>query len=330
MAILATERVLTLDWWKPASKLEVGDYVFDKDGKIVRVKLIQQYRSDECYEVMFSDYLTIRGDDKLGFPTEDLKYRKRLDEYKGVFKFTRPLKHFTVSELLDLPLKDKRDRQAYSVPTTKPLQLPHQTLPVPPFVFGFWFFNRKKHNRLNAPTGKHDEVAEKLRDHGYKVIPGNKRPANRREFTVQPTIESQLVPNIPTKVTNNYLMGDVEQRIELLKGIICAKSRQYCEVSDTFRVTNQNFPTIARIQMLVESLGVRSSIEHNETLNNYTISFKTKHRIASNQVSTPVKVHHARRYITEIRPIAAQLCVHIETTANDNTILVGEGFIPCR
>jgi hypothetical protein len=147
---------------------------------------------------------------------------------------------------------------------------------------------------------------------------------------VQPTIESQLVPNIPTKVTNNYLMGDVEQRIELLSGIICAKNRQYCALTDTFRVTNQNFPTIARIQMLVESLGARSSIEHNEALNNYTISFKTKHRIASNQVSPKVKVHHARRYITEIRPIAAQLCVHIETTANDNTILVGEGFIPCR
>ena len=136
MAILATERVLTLDWWKPAAKLEVGDYVFDKDGKIVQVKLIQQYHSDDCYEVTFSDYLSIRGDDKLGFPTEDLKYRKRLDEYKGIFKFTRPLKHFTVSALLDLPLKDKRDRLAYSVPTTKPLQLPHQTLPVPPFVFG--------------------------------------------------------------------------------------------------------------------------------------------------------------------------------------------------
>jgi hypothetical protein len=51
MAILATEKVLTLDWWKPASKLEVGDYVFDKDGKIVQVKLIQQYYSENCKRV---------------------------------------------------------------------------------------------------------------------------------------------------------------------------------------------------------------------------------------------------------------------------------------
>ena len=330
MAILATERILTLDWWKPAAKLQVGDYVFDKDGKIVQVKLIQQYRSDSCYEVMFSDYLTIRGDNKLGFPTEDLKYRKRLDEYKGVFKFTRPLRQYTVDYFLSVPLKDKRERFSYSVPTTQPLKLPHQTLPVPPFVFGFWFFNRKVGQKFNAPTGRHEEVAARLKDYGYKIKLGSKRPANRREFMVSPTIESQLVPNIPTKITNNYLMADVEQRIDLLSGIVLAKSAQYNQQTNRFRVTNKHFPTIARIQMLVESLGSRTAIEHCETKGNYTIYFKTHHRLLSNQVSPPVKVHHDRRYIHKITKIEPQLCVHIETTAEDNTILVGEGFIPCR
>ena len=330
MAILATERVLTLDWWKPAEKLEVGDYVFDKDGKVVRIKLIQQYRSDSCYAVTFNDYLTIQGDGQLGFPTEDLKYRKRLDEYKGIFKFRRPLKHFTVDNLLELPLKSERDRLCYSVPTTKPLQLPHQTLPVPPWVFGFWFFNRKAHQKLNAPSGRHDEVVEKLKDYGYKILLGRSRPGNRREFTITPTIESQLVPNIPTKITQNYLLADTEQRLELLSGIILAKGAQYSEKTDTFHVTNKHFPTIARIQMLAESLGIKTAINHVESLDLFTITFKTKHKLVKNQVSPPVKVHHARRFIKNISTIPAQLCVHVETTADDNTILVGEGFIPCR
>jgi hypothetical protein len=330
MAILATERVLTLDWWKPASKIEVGDYVFDKDGKIVRVKLIQQYHSDSCYEVTFSDYLTVRGDNKLGFPTEDLKYRKRLDEYKGVFKFTRPLRHYTTEDFLSVPLRDKRERFSYSVPTTQPLKLPHQTLPVPPFVFGFWFFNRKAHQKFNAPTKRHEEVAARLKDYGYKIKLGSKRPAQRREFTVTPTIESQLVPNIPTKITNNYLMADVEQRIDLLSGIVLAKSAQYNPQTNKFRITARDFPTISRIQMLVESLGSRTAIEHSEPKGNYTIYFKTHHKLLSDQTSPEVKVHHGRRYITKITKIPAQVCVHIETTASDNTILVGEGFIPCR
>ena len=78
MAILATEKVLTLDWWKPADKLEVGDYVFDKDGKIVQIKLIQQYYSENCKRVTFNDHLSVAGDDKLNFMVEDLKYRHRL------------------------------------------------------------------------------------------------------------------------------------------------------------------------------------------------------------------------------------------------------------
>jgi hypothetical protein len=330
MAILATERVLTLDWWKPAEKLAVGDYVFDRNGKIVQIKLIQQYRSEQCYEVTFSDYLTIRGNNKLGFPIEDLKYRKRLDEYKGFFKFRRPLRHYDVDQLLELPLKDKRSRLAYSVPTTQPLKLPHQTLPVPPFVFGFWFFNRKAGQKFNAPSGRHEEVAERLKDYGYKIKLGAKRPGNRMEFTVTPTIESQLAPNIPKVITNNYLLADPEQRLDLLSGIILAKAAQYNPKTNTFRVTNQHFPTIVRIQMLAESLGIKTAIEHNEALNNFTISFKTKHPLVKNQEPSPLKIHHGRRYITNIAPVQGQMCVHVETTASDNTILVGEGFIPCR
>jgi hypothetical protein len=266
--------VLTLDWWKPAEKLEVGDYVFDKDGKVVRIKLIQQYHSNNCYEVTFNDYLTVTGNEQLGFPVEDLKYRKRLDEYKGFFKFTRPLKHLTISQLLELPLKSERDRLAYSVPTTKPLKLPHQTLPVPPFVFGFWFFNRKANQKLNAPSGRHDEVVEKFKDYGYKIKLGRKRPGNRQEFTITPTIESQLVPNIPTKITQNYLLGDTDQRVELLSGIILSKGAQYNQKTDTFHVTNQHFPTIARIQMLAESLGIKTAINHVESLNIFTVKYK--------------------------------------------------------
>jgi hypothetical protein len=330
MAITEQTKVLTLDWWKPANKLVKGDYVFDRCGKLVKVTLVQEYRQEECYEVTFSDYLTVCGDLKLGFPIEDLKYRKRLDEYKGFFKFRRPLKHYTVANLLELSLKSERNRLNYSVPTTQPLQLPHQDLPVPPFVFGFWFFNRKANHVFNAPSGKHDEVAEKFKDYGYKVKTGRKRPGGRMEFTVFPTVESQLTPNIPNKITQNYLLAAPEQRLELLSGILLAKSLQYNPKTDWFRVTSRHFPTIARIQMLTESLGIKAAIQNNQKLQNYTISFKTRHKLVNNQISPELKVHHARRFITKITKIPAQMCVHIETNSSDNTILVGEGFIPCR
>ena len=330
MAITSNEKVLTLDWWKPAHKLKVGDYVFDRLGRITQIKLVQQYHVEKCYQVVFDDHLTLSGDSKLGFPIEDLKYRKRLDTYKGKFKFKRPLKRIVVSDFLILPLKSKRNRLVYSVPTAHPLQLPHQDLPVPPFIFGYWFFNRTPTKRLTLYIDKQEEIIQKFKDCGYKVILSNKQSQLKQYFSVVPSIESQLVPNIPSVVTNNYILSAPEQRIDLLSGIIEAKKAQYNPKKDVFRVTSKNLPTIVRIQSLVESLGIRTNVLQNEIINNYSLFFKSRHRLVSNQVSAPVKVHHARRYITKINTIPAQMCIHIETTSKDSTILVGEGFIPCH
>ena len=330
MAILATEKVLTLDWWKPASKLAVGDYVFDKNGKIVQIKLVQEYYSENCSRVTFNDHLSLAGDQHLTFMVEDLKYRNRVHQYVGRFQFRRPLKPRSVEMLQSGSLKDKRNRLAYSVPTTRPLELPHQTLPVPPFVFGLWFFNRKPGGRFCVQPKYHDEVVNRLKDHGYKVILGAKRQGGRREFTISPTIESQLAPNIPNKITNNYLLADPEQRLALLQGILVAKPAQYHKSEDRFRFSSQHFDTVLRIQALVESLGLKTRIETHETNGHYQLFFKSRLQLVSDQESPPIKVHLGRRYIKQITDLPPQMCVHIQTTSEDGTILVGEGFIPCR
>ena len=327
MAILANEKVLTLDYWKPASKLQVGDYVFDRNGLIVQVKLVQQYRATECFEVTFNDHLCMAGDNKLGFLIETPKYRKRTYEYKHVQPFRRPLKRFTTEGLDLLELTDHRNRHIFSVPTAKPLDLPHQDLPVPPFIFGFWFFNQKAHGKMTAPPKVQDYVLEKFKDHGYRTQLGRLIRTGANEFDTIPSVRSQLIPNVPTKIPENYLLASAEQRTELLSGILHAKSRQYSKSTDRFRITSYHYGTILQIQGLVESLGHRSSVTHDDTYHYYTISFKSRTKLLEEQVSPPIRVHQARRYITDIKQIPEQLCVHIETTAPDNSILVGEGFI---
>jgi len=330
MAILANEKVLTLDYWKPASKLQVGDYVFDRNGQIVQVKLVQEYRASSCYEVTFNDHLCLSGDEHLGFSLETPKYRKRTYEYKHVQPFRRPLKHFTVGMLDMLELKDDRGRLIFSVPTTKPLALPHQDLPIPPFLFGFWFFNQRGTGKLAAPPNTAKFIHQKFKDHGYKVTLGRILNTGEREFELSPSIRSQLAPNIPTQIPENYLLASSEQRTELLSGILYAKSRQYNAKEDRFRFSSGHYGTILQIQGLVESLGHRSKVLHDDTYKYYTIYFKSRTKLIEEQNSPRIRVHQARRYITKIDPISDQLCVHIETTAPDNTILVGEGFIACR
>lgn len=328
MAITATTKILTLDYWKPASQIEVGDYVFDRKGKLVRVTLAQQYQGINCYEVMFNDYLTISGDSKLAFPTENLKYRNRLTSYKGKLKFRRPLRPLTVEQLLTTPLVDPRNRKTISVPTANPLALPHKDLPVPPFLFGFWYFARKSTGLMVPARNTSELVHQKFRDHGYKVTEHAQMSTGEMSFSCEPSITRHLIPNIPKQIPHNYLLASDEQRWDLLSGIVCAKNRQYNKRDDKFRVTSTNYETMRRVQLLAESLGCQTKSQTDTIVNNHTVWFKCKVKIHPDQNSPPVKVHYGRRYISKVSPIPSQLCVHLETDGEDGTILAGEGFIP--
>ena len=176
---------------------------------------------------------------------------------------------------------------------------------------------------MRAPTGLHDKIVKKFRDHGYKIQIERKYT---QTFTITPSIESQLAPNIPVKIPQNYILGSAEQRLELLSGIVHAKARQYDTKLDRFRFSSVHYPTVLSVQCLVESLGCRSRVHFDRSRNTYTLYFRIKLKIFDIQNSPPIKVHQARRYISKISKIAPQMCVHIET---DSNYLVGEGFISC-
>ena len=304
--------------------------MFDRDGRIVRVTLTQPTQPIDCYAVTFDDELQLIGDKNLGFGIETQKYRNRLCSYKGRFAFRRPLKEISLEDLFGIPLVNKNNRKLYSVPTTKPLQMPHQDLPVPPFIFGFWFFARRSTKNVAPARGTREQVHTKFKDHGYKIREHELLKHGERDFSVTPSIESQLAFAIPLKIPNNYLLGSAEQRLELLQGILCAKNRQYNKKQDRFRISHKSFRVIAQLQGLVESLGNKTSVTFDETYKYFTLFFKTRLKLLDFQESPPPKIHLGRRYIKKIQKIPSQLCIHIETDGENNSILVGEGFIPCR
>ena len=322
MAILATEKVLTLDYWKRAGDLQVGDIVFDHLGNPTRIKLVQQYRATRCYEVQFSDKLTIAGDEHLRLPVESENYRKQVRKYKGTRRFRRKLAPTNIAQLLTMPLTGRENRKEFSVPTTGALQLAHQDLPVPPFVFGFWFFNRHVDQTMTAPAEFRDFVNDKFKDYGYT-------PTNKTRFLTTPSVFSHLAPTIPHKIPNNYLLGSPEQRQELLSGIMCSKPRKYNKKEDTFRFTSKNRIIAQQVQYLAESLGCKTTVMGDDTKNYYTVFIKTKLFLIPGQTPKPIKVRQLWRLIADVYEITPQACVHIETDGENSTFLAGEGFIAC-
>lgn len=330
MAILATQRVLTFDYWKFAYDLVEGDVVFDHLGQPTTIKLIQQYRAPTCYEVQLSDGLTIAGDKHLKLPLENKKYRDRANLHQGKYKFRRPLSITSVSELASTPLKKSNDRLEYSIPTAGALQLPHKDLPVPPFVFGFWFFNHRKNQMMTPPAGTEEIIHEKFKDAGYIVIKKWNRPGNLTTFITKPTIRSHLLPNIPTSIPNNYLLASAEQRLELLRGIMYSKSYRYNQKLDRFRIASQNKLLMKQIQYLAESLGCKTKLDGPHPRNGYVLFIKTKLKLLICQTPKPIKVRQDWRMITDVYELPSQNCVHIETNSPHGTFLVGEGFIACH
>ena len=330
MAILATERVLTLDYWKFAYDLVEGDVVFDRLGRPATIKLIQQYRAQNCYEVQLIDGLTIAGDEHLTLPLENKKYRDRARIHMGKYAFRRPLSLTPISKLSNTPLTKDRGRFEYSIPTAGPLQLPHKDLPVPPFVFGFWFFNCRKNQMLTPPVGTESIVHEKFKEAGYLITEKWKMPSGAMTFITTPPVRNHLLPNIPTSIPNNYLLSSPEQRLELLRGIMYSRSRRYNQKLDRFQVTSANKLLMKQVQYLAESLGCRTNLSYREDYAHYILFIKTKLKLLEHQTPKPIKVRQDARLVTDVYEIEPQGCVHIETDSPDGTFLVGEGFIACH
>jgi hypothetical protein len=330
MAILSTEKVLTLDYWKYAYKLQPGDYVFDRFGNLVEVKIVQEFRSNNCYEVLFDDYLKVSGNDKLIFPVEDKKTRERISEYKGVLEFKRQPKQKPLSEFVGTDLKFENGTAKHSIPACGDLKLPTQYLEIPPFVMGLWFISRIYNDNLTCSNEDLEFIKDKLASCGYKMTNISKYRQFKKRFKISPSVTAQLKPNVPTLIPMNYLMGSVEQRLELLSGIIYARLHGYNKKTERFNFTTKDLHLVKQIQFLAESLGAKTAFSFDEKHGFYRLNFKTHHQLVHHKEIKRVKINKNRRYIKQITELPEQNCVHIETTGEDGTFLVGEGLIPCR
>jgi len=330
VAITATSCVLTANDWQYAKDIKPGDWVFNHLGQPVRVKTTQIYRSEECYRVEFDDYLAVEGDANVTLPIEDAQYRKRAMIYKGRMVRTAALKMFNVRDLDESGLTFRGNRKKYSVPTTEPIQLPHQPLGIPPFVYGFWFCSRLSKKILRVPYEFADETFQYFKDSGYQIEKLGDYQGKYEKFRTVPSIWDQLKGQQTRKIPVAYLNGSPEQRLDLIKGILATRLCKNTNRIGSFTIKTRKKNLHIAIQFLSESLGAKAEPKHDKITGTYDLRItRLKPFLEKMGKHRPV-VHLARRYVNSIKPIPAQLCVHIETDEKNGTFLVGEGFIPCH
>jgi len=330
VAISATSSVLTANEWQYAKDIKPGDWVFNRLGKPVRVKTVQTYRAEDCCRVTFDDSLSVDGDMHLSMHTEDQHYRYAVSKYKGLKKRRSAPKLRSVVEMQEIGLFYKPYTKMFSVPTTEPIQLPHQPLGIPPFVYGLWFFGRIRRNQIKIPYEFLDDAIEKLKNAGYQVEKIGPYYGKYERIRTNPSIWDQLRGLQTHKMPIQYLNGSEEQRLELLQGILSTKPCKTINRVGRFAFRTKKKHLSVTVQYLSESLGAKTTLSIDKTRKTYDLKVTRIIPFLPQMGPKRPTAHLARRYVKSIERIPAQLCVHIETDEKDGTFLVGEGFISCR
>ena len=234
-----------------------------------------------------------------------------------------------LQEALDGGLRfEKGDRKyKYSVPTTKPVQLPEKDLPVPPFIVGVWFSKPRSSSALFVRQEQLNDITKQFRKYGY-AIRRAKRIEDRLYLTIRPSIDMSFLTKYSEKWTtipDEYLLGSVEQRLELLRGLVYHRPNCFREKDNVYQYFSHEYAFLKRVQGVVESLGIRAIMLDRPSGVRYRLFFKTDLPLGPEITKPKGIVRFKRRFIRKITEIEPSERVYIEA---NGPFLAGEGFIP--
>jgi replicative DNA helicase len=164
--------------WTTMGDVAVGDQLIDVDGKPTTVVAATEVMHGRpCYEVEFSDGTVIVADMQHQWLTETRASRKSEWAAARGYNRTRTQRTFpsvkTTEEILaTLHCNGSERRLNHAVVNTKPLDLPEQELPLPPYALGVWLGDG---NAAGARITTADpEVVVHLEADGLWVVPKGK------------------------------------------------------------------------------------------------------------------------------------------------------------
>lgn len=255
-------KIPTPNGWTTIGKIKVGDYLFDRLGKPTKVLAVYpQKEKKQIYKVYF----------KSGRVAECCN--EHLWSYYSNLNDRNPNKLFTstLQEIIDNPLglKDSKGAYRWSIPICEPVQYSHKKYDIDPYVMGLI-----------------------LGDDSFKNVQGEDILKNYPELWNKKS-EDKFVPR-------KYLFGSVEQRFDLLAGLLDTDG----SIDNKGRI---KFTTISsklrdNVVELCESLGMVCSITVDKRNKKYTteqcynINIKTSKENKLKMFKLTKKLEKAKKY----------------------------------
>lgn len=296
-ALSLDTEIPTPEGWKPMADIHPGDYVFGQDGKPAKVLFESDVFDKPMYLVTFEDGATIKASaDHVWTVTtrggrETFKRRKlqkgankskRVYREGGWFEITTAEMAGDVCCVTNTKEGRTYKRCKYRVPSVKPVEYPQKELPVDPYTLGYWLGDGSKKEPMVVVSDKDvDEAVEHISAGGHvcdvRHVDGKQYSqvwidVNRCGWCKNPFVDAlhKLGVFNNKHIPDIYLQGSVEQRWELLRGLMdtdgCCSTRGECE----FDQKDEAF--VSQFIELCSSLGIGTRL------------YKSKERISKNGI----------------------------------------------
>jgi DNA repair protein RadA/Sms len=286
--------------WTTMGAVAVGDQVLGVNGRPTDVIAATDVLIGRpCFEVEFSDGSVIVADKEHQWATRSR--RDRLSAYAARSR--------TTFELAASLRVESGRRLNHSVDVAAPLDLPEVELPIPPYTLGAWLADGSSDG--GCLTSADREILLAIEAEG---VLGDKH-----------------IPDL-------YLRASESQRRELLAGLLDTGGS--CSTSGCVTVGFASERLADDAHELVVSLGYKASRRSKPVQGRspdrslfHQISFSTPDKVFRltrklERLTGGRRATQARRYITDVRPVASVPVRCIQVAAEDRLFLAGTSMIP--
>lgn len=312
---------------------KVGDYIYGADGTPTKIINKEKYNDQVQYRISFRDGRNIvcgGGHHWRVYNNINRHWEtKTLDEISKDYKVT------------------KRQDPRYFIPINNAIRYDYKELKIPPYFLGLWLGNGSKH-RCGITTVDQEiveyiySIADKFKEevklnyNNYKNCPtyfiSNGR--GKTSSLIKAFKEYNLFYN--KHIPKDYLLSSVEQRMDLLRGLMDSDGHIQKEGNIEFCTSDVNILT--GVKTILGSLGLRYSVSEKETSHKltYRVNILTSENIfylsrkkdrLSKNPSNYAKSNRDKVAITDIEKLGVDESVCISVDNKDKLFIAGDYIV---
>lgn len=316
--------------WRTIEELEVGDEVFDENGKPVKIIATSPiFINRDCYKITFDDGSNVIADAQHLWTVEE-KSRRRVIT-----------KTISTQEIYNLnPTKvDSRNKiiSKWRIPLAKPIQYKDKEVKIDPYLLGVWLGDGEAAS--GRITCQQSDLIE------YKMAVGSDFSSNHLKSHIYTGTVYGLMPILRSynllknkHIPKDYLFNSINKRIALLQGLMdtdgWVNEKQNC-----IALSYNRYPQLIEdVYELLTSLGLKVTRKHYHKTNSIRLSFhcskemfevfKLKRKLDKQQIKGYRPTFTKSRFIRLIEKVKSVPTKCLTVNSHNHLFLCTRHFIP--